>query len=418
MRNQLSTPKKSYSRQAIPIFLVLFLGYVGYSIVLPIFAPLLFDPKYGLFPGVTDQMIRSLILGVLIATYPLGQVIGCPLLGRLSDLYGRRKVLLISLALIIPCYILSGLSLSYAHISLLFISRFLIGLFEGNIVIATAAIADISETHEVKVKNFGWITTISSSGFIVGPLLGGKLIESKITPWFTFSTPFYLSAVIVLLTWICVYFMFQETIKSRPSLTFKPFYEMKKMYSALRYKELKGVFFGNFSLYISFFFFFAFFPVLLVRAHQFNPSMLAEVEAYLSLCICLAPLFYKKISKHFTPKQITAYSGLIFSLSTLLLIFPFSVKLLFLTLIIPSFCIACGFTYSNLMVSDLISREKQGEVLGTNQGMVVLSECISGLLGGFLSGIVLSLPLIFGSLAALLCFLWLSFKVPTQKPLH
>ncbi len=411
----MKTPETSFKRQALPIFLVLFLGYVGFSIVLPIFAPLLFNPDHGLLPHLPSEMMRSIVLGLLISMYPLGQVIGCPLLGRLSDLFGRRKILLISLAFIVPCYILSGLSLSHIHVSMLFISRFLIGLFEGNIVIATAAIADISETPDAKVKNFGWITTISSSGFIVGPLLGGKLIDSQIVSWFSFATPFYLSAVIVAITWACVYFMFKETLQSKHSRVFKPLHEIRKMYSALRYPHLKGVFFGNFNLYMAFFFFFAFFPVFLVRAFHFNPSMLAEIEAYLSLCICITPLFYKKLSKHFVPKQVTALSGLFFSLSLLVLCLTFSTKALVFALLIPSFCIASGFTYSNLTVSDLMPKEKQGEALGTNQAIVVLSECLSGLLGGFLSGLALKLPLLVGSLSALICFLWMTFFVTTPQ---
>ncbi|MBI5274081.1 MAG: MFS transporter [Chlamydiales bacterium] len=406
--------KRWRKSQSFPIFLVLFLGYIGYSIVLPIFAPMLFDPNHGLLPSYHKESTRSIILGTLIAMYPLGQIIGCPLLGKLSDIHGRRKVLLISLGLIIPGYVLSGLAISTNHLSLLFISRFLIGLCEGNIVIATASIADISNTHLNKVKNFGWITTISSSGFVIGPLLGGKLADSKIISWCSYATPFYLSAVVVVIALICVYYLFEETKPPQRHLPFSPMRELKGMYHALTYKELQPVFFGNFNLYMSFFFFFAFLPVILVRQYNFGASLLAEAEAYLSLCICITPIFYRKLSKYLASNQVAALSGFLFFIGEVILLFVTTPQSLVVTLLLPSVCIAAGFTYSSLMISDRASKDKQGEALGSNQSILVLAECLSGLLGGVLAGVFLKLPIIISAIMALVCGFWMTFKVQSE----
>lgn len=404
--------KQKYGKsQALPIFIVLFLGYIGFSLVLPIFAPMLFNPKHGMLPSYHDEATRSIILGFLVAMYPLGQFFGCPFLGKLSDIYGRRIVLLISLACIVPFYILSGIAVSFTHISLLFFSRLMIGLFEGNIVIATAAIADISETHANKIKNFGWITAISSSGFIIGPLVGGKLADSELVPWFTYSTPFYMGSVLVALAWLVVYLLFKETKNAEHNLPFKPLAIIKKLYNAITYKHLRPVFFANFNIYMAFFFFFAFFPVLLVKQYHFSASTLAEVESYLAVCICMTPLLYKKFSKHFTPRMITAFAGFFFCIALLLLAFISEPKTLVFSLLLPSLCIATGFTYSSIMISDRISKEMQGEALGTNQSILVLSECLSGIFGGFLASIFSTLPMLIGAALALLSALWLRFRV-------
>lgn len=403
--------KKYQIRQSLPIFAVLFLGYLGYSLVLPIFAPMLLNPKMGLLPADLDINIKSIILGILIAMYPLGQFFGCPLLGKLSDIYGRRKLLLISLAVIVPGYLLSGYAVTSQHIALLIISRLIIGLCEGNIVIATAAITDISDSHTNKIKNFGWITTVSSSGFIIGPLIGGKLADADFVPWFTYATPFYIASIVVAIGWLMVYVLFIETKTPQVHLPFKPLRELKGLYRAIHYKQLRGAFVGNFFLYLAFFFFFSFLPPLLVKEFEFTASLLAEVESYLALCICITPLFYKKFSKYFTPRQIAAIAGAVFSLSSVLLFSLDNPRSLVFTLLLPGFCVATGFTYATIIVSDRIASDKQGEALGTNQAILVFCEFMSGLLGGLLASLYMKLPLIAGSISAMLCAAWLMLFV-------
>jgi len=403
--------KKLQRRQALPILTVLLLAYIGYSMVIPIFPPLLFNPEHGMLPAQHTEATRNIIMGLLIAMYPLGQFFGCPMLGKISDKYGRKKVLLFSLAWIVPCYILSGLAIMYTHISLLFFSRFLCGLFEGNTVIATAAMADISEDHKDKVKNFGWITSVSSSGFIIGPLIGGKLADPNLVSWFNYSTPFWMTAILVTLTWFFVYFRFLETRPYQPDKKLEFNNVIKTLYKSFKIEQLKPIFVGNFSLYLSFFFFFAFLPVLLVRQFGFNSSSLAEVEAYLSIPICLSPLMYRYISRKFSPSQAAAMGGFIFAGSIVLILGFDTPKALIFTLLPPGIGIAIGFTYTTLMISDRVSPDIQGEALGTNQSVLVFAEMFSGLLGGVLAAIWMKLPLVGSVVFALFSAIWLIFRV-------
>src|SRR3990167_4219205 len=140
--------------RVIPILIVLFLGYLGFSIVLPLFPHMFLDQHYPLLPFATSITIRQILLGLLFAMYPLGQFLGCPLLGKLSDKYGRKPIILISLLITIPAYISSALSISFSIPALLYISRFFCGLLEGNVTIAQASIADISEDKHTKAKNY------------------------------------------------------------------------------------------------------------------------------------------------------------------------------------------------------------------------------------------------------------------------
>jgi MFS family permease len=80
---------QAFSR-LIPMYVVIFAGFVGYSLMITVFTPLLLRPGGGMLPDTTPAATRSLILGGLLALYPLGQFLSSPIMGSLSDRHGRR----------------------------------------------------------------------------------------------------------------------------------------------------------------------------------------------------------------------------------------------------------------------------------------------------------------------------------------
>ena len=165
-----------------PVLLVNFSGTLGYSIILPFLIFL-----------VTKLEGDALVYGLLGATYPAFQLIGAPILGRWSDIYGRKRVLFLSqvgtllswliftAALFLPVTILfdsspetdGGLVLTLP-IVVLFLARAMDGLTGGNVSVANAYLADIS-TETDRSANFAKMAISSSLGFIVGPALAGVL---------------------------------------------------------------------------------------------------------------------------------------------------------------------------------------------------------------------------------------------------
>ena len=165
-----------------PILAVNFIGTLGYSIILPFLIVLVL--KFG---G------NELIYGALGATYSFFQLIGAPILGKWSDKIGRRRILLLSqggtflawliflVALIIPNKQiasidnnLTGAFILSLPLLLLFFSRALDGITGGNVSVANAYLADITEEKDRK-KNFGKMTASANLGFIAGPALAGLL---------------------------------------------------------------------------------------------------------------------------------------------------------------------------------------------------------------------------------------------------
>ena len=121
------------------IFFTVFIDLVGLGIVIPIMAPLLLDPHNTILPFTASVHFRTLLLGFLIAVYPLAQFFGAPVLGALSDRHGRKPILLISLLGTFLGYILFALAIIYNNIYLLFCSRLLDGFTGGNISMAYSA---------------------------------------------------------------------------------------------------------------------------------------------------------------------------------------------------------------------------------------------------------------------------------------
>src|ERR671912_2233354 len=165
-----------------PLLLINFIGTLGFSIVLPFLVFLVID-----FGG------NAIVYGILAAVYPAFQLVGAPILGRWSDIYGRKKVLLLShggtltgwifflFALFLPVENLfninSALFGTFAitlPLIVLFFARTIEGITGGNVSVANAYLSDVS-TDENRSKNFGKIAVASNLGFIVGPALAGIL---------------------------------------------------------------------------------------------------------------------------------------------------------------------------------------------------------------------------------------------------
>lgn len=134
----------THKRQFLIILLIVFVGFLGISMPYLIFPALFMNPAYSILPETCGYTNKALLLGITLGAYPLGQFIGSPILGALSDDYGRKRLLAASLFLNAVCNLVTGLALCWQQVELLIFSRFASGLMEGNIAIARAMANDRS----------------------------------------------------------------------------------------------------------------------------------------------------------------------------------------------------------------------------------------------------------------------------------
>jgi DHA1 family tetracycline resistance protein-like MFS transporter len=176
---------------------IVLVDLLGFSLVMPLLAP--FAREYGFTP---------LQIGLLIAGYPMAQLVAAPILGRLSDRYGRRPVLAASQFGTAVSFVMLGTSTSF---TIMFLARLLDGASGGNILVAQAYVADVTRPEE-RSKGYGLIGMAFGLGFVLGPLLGMALVELPVPPGWRLRVPFLVAAGFSTLAWVLVLLRLPESL--------------------------------------------------------------------------------------------------------------------------------------------------------------------------------------------------------------
>lgn len=219
------------------IFITLLIDVIGFGIIIPVMPGLIADLKH------INISTAAKYGSYLTVVYAFTQFIFAPVLGNLSDRYGRRPVLLFSLFGFGIDYIFLALAPSYGW---LFFGRIIAGITGSSFTTAAAYIADVS-TPENRAKNFGMIGAAFGLGFIIGPLLGGLLGE------YGQRVPFYTAAVLALLNWAYGFFVLPESLakENRRAFSWKRANPIGSLQSLLKFPSVAGLIVSILLLYIA-----------------------------------------------------------------------------------------------------------------------------------------------------------------------
>ena len=230
--------KKNKNQAALGfIFITMLIDVIGWGIIIPV------------IPGLIEELIQGDISeaakvgGWITFAYAITQFVFAPLIGNLSDQFGRRPIILISLLGFTLDYILLALAPS---ITWLFIGRIIAGITGASITTASAYIADIS-TIENRAKNFGMIGAAFGLGFIIGPVIGGLLGQ------YGARVPFYAAAALCFLNFLYGYFILPESLpkEKRSVLNLKKANPIGSFLHLKKYPKLIGLASSMFLLYVA-----------------------------------------------------------------------------------------------------------------------------------------------------------------------
>jgi MFS transporter, DHA1 family, tetracycline resistance protein len=387
------------------LLLITFIGTLGYSIVLPFLVFL-----------VVDLDGNAIVYGILSAMYPAFQLIGAPILGRWSDIYGRKKILLLShggtlagwmiflIALFLPVNNLFNVNSTIIGtfaitlpLAALFLARAIDGLTGGNVSVASAYVADIS-SDENRSKNFGKMAISSNLGFIVGPALAGILVATV----YGEVLPVLAALIISLVVLVVIVFFLKETkcsiLMETPEKNYvgRVFsFESKECYKTANPKRLKfrDVFKLKhisfllvlyFLIFLGFNIFYTSFPIHAVDGLGWTVTQMGIFYAVLSgiMVLVQGPILRKALRK-FSEEQLVIIGSVILGTNFILFVSP-DIILIYGAAVL--FAVGNGLMWPSVMsiLSNRAGIVYQGTVQGVANSFGSLASIIGLLVGGLL----------------------------------
>lgn len=384
----------------VTLFFTIFLDFFNLGLIYPIFTSLIFEGD--LISLGSSDFYKNAVFGILIASFPFGQFLGAPIIGHLSDQYGRRQLLIISLIGTVLTLFICTLGVIFLSLYILLLGRFLGGLMAGNMTLAYASLADFSSQEE-KVKNFALIPLATGLGFASGPYLAGILANPEIHSLGGPAVPFIFATFLSLINLLLVLWRFPETSSTREkgSILNSFVLSITKLGKAFQTTSLRPYLWILFLMISSNLVFVQFVGPFGIDRFGFNVTEVGYLYANIGVAVALGHLFLtRRLASYCSSEQALVWSLL--SLALLLVGLLFSNQVLVLHILTFLIMLACAVAYTNSMalVSNQANKEQQGEVMGVAVSIQSCAEFLPASMLGLIAFISQMLPLLAAALFA------------------
>jgi DHA1 family tetracycline resistance protein-like MFS transporter len=365
------------------IFLTIFVNLVGFGIIIPLLP--FYAETFGASP---------LVIGLLFAVFSLCQLVAAPALGDLSDRYGRRPILIFSLAGTVVSFVM----LAVAHsVAMLFAARIVDGLSGGNISTARAYVADITEPKD-RARAYGIIGAAFGLGFILGPALSGILSG------ISYTAPIWAAAGLTVVATIMAWLWLPETVHRTRAGTGNPFGYLPALLQRPAVRRILAI---DFIYWLAFATFQTTFSLFVARRFGFGVSKTGYFFAAFGLLgAVIQGGFIRPIVKRLGDKP-TFLLGLAFGMVGLIAAALAHSVALFAIALVP---LAFGIGFGHPTMSSLVSLVARGDEQGRVQGAASAVESLGRTIGPVWGNASLqqygeSVPYISAALFLLLTFL-------------
>jgi len=396
------------------IFMITFIGLMGFSFFVPLLP--FFAEEFG---------ANELTIGLLLASYAAAQFIGAPILGRLSDRYGRRPVLLISTLGTFLSLVMIGFANSLVA---LFVARIVDGLTGGNISVARAYIADLTDENN-RARGLGLIGAAFGLGFILGPAIGGVLSaigKDTLNPavadgtlaflggfnW-TYALPAFGAALVALINVFQVYFTLPESlteeqraqVKSMPQRTLN----LMAIHHAMIRPRVGPLLNTRFYYELAFSMFHTGFPLWASVQLGLGPAEVAFTLTYVGLLSVFVQGFaIGRLTRRFDEKTLIFMACVMMAFSLLAWAWTPSVPALLVILVPLALAGGTFNTVINSAITKAAGPNEAGSIMGITASLESLTRIIGPSLGNALIGLGAWLPGVLGAAitAATGMFVW------------
>ncbi|PWA07523.1 MFS transporter [Pueribacillus theae] len=364
---------KKQNRTLTMLLINLFITFLGIGLVIPV------------LPTIMDELnLSGSTLGNLVAAFAVMQLLVSPIAGRWADTFGRKKMIILGLLLFSVSELLFGLGKT---VEVLFISRLLGGISAAFVMPAvTAFIADIT-TIETRPKALGYMSAAISTGFIIGPGVGGFLAEiGSRLPFFTAAVLALIAAILSMMTLREVERNHEETMQEKRS-------GLKRIFAPVYFIAFMIILISSFGLAA----FESLFALFVDRKFAFTPKDIAIVITGGAIVGAVAQVaFFDRLTKHLGEIGLIRYS-LIFSV---ILVFLTTVVNSYLLILLVTFILFVGFDLIRPAATSYLSKiagDEQGFVGGMNSMFTSLGNVFGPIVGGILFDIDFNYPFYFSS---------------------
>ncbi|STX51935.1 transporter of the major facilitator superfamily (MFS) [Legionella busanensis] len=383
----MNTPLNNNRLAIYSMMLTFFLDFIGLFMVYPIFAPLFLDSNSPMLDAHTSHFRRTLIVGTLTMIYGVGQFFGGPLLGELSDQFGRKRILILGLSILVIANLLGAFALAANILWLLFVGRFLTGVASGNGSVIFAAVSNMSVNDTERGINLGYLAGAASLGCVLAPMVGSHLSSPAFISWFSWYTPFLFMAIIFLLNLLLIAMVYKDTgtYQRRPLSLTTGFHNIVECF------KMPQV---NIMLLIYFLFVlstestFTGLPIFAVEKFQVSSTWLGYLFGFGSLVAAFSSIYLnKQLSKKFNSYIIVLLASGILCLGYALYLVTPSANWLYLAYGLVGLTCATIWSQQNAIIANMVDAKVQGKVLGVTQSLLSLALIIGPASIGFIASV-------------------------------
>lgn len=336
------------------------------------------------------------IIGILIGTFSLMQFIFASFWGSLSDRYGRRPIILISTVIMAFSYMVFSQA---DTLFLLFLARALSGFGGANIGVAQAYISDVVEQKD-RARAFAYIGAAFGLGFIVGPLIGGKVEAALGFEWVGYS-----AAAFSALNFLLALFLLKESLEEKDRTTPIQFNPVIDIIEGFRRPVIRQLMAINLVFITAFAMMQGTAALLWNEIYDLNQEQVANMFAFIGVVAFLIQgVFIGKIAKVVGENRMLVSGNVLVGLGLLAMpLVPIDLfyPLEYGAMILISLGIAFLSPTINSYISKVAHPKEQGKLLGTNQSVGSFARILGPAVGGVLYGFTESLPYIFAFLIML-----------------